>query len=129
MPGIAGIISQKPIPECARLVVAMAATLRHEDFYTTGNFAAPELGVCAGWAAHGHSFADNQVFQNEAKDIALVFSGECFVAAATKNLLRANGHSFSESGGDWLVHFYEEQGDKFFLQLPLRDLKDVVNVA
>ena len=83
------------------------------DFYTTGNFAAPELGVCAGWAAHGNSFADNQVFQNETKDIALVFSGECFVDAATKNRLRNNGHNFSESGGDWLVHFYEEQGESF----------------
>ena len=31
--------------------------------------------------------------------------------------LRQNGHTFSETGGDWLVHFYEEHGEKFFAEL------------
>jgi asparagine synthase (glutamine-hydrolysing) len=117
MPGIAGIISRQPAAEKARLVKTMAAVMRHEGFYATGSFAVPELGVCAGWLAHENSFADRPVFQNETKDIALVFSGECFPDAATKNRLRINGHNFSEAGGDWLVHFYEEQGETFFKNL------------
>jgi asparagine synthase (glutamine-hydrolysing) len=117
MPGIAGIISRKPAAESARLVKTMVASMRHESFYATGNFAAPELGVCAGWVAHENSFAAKQVFYNEQKDIALIFSGECFVDAEAKNQLRQNGHSFSEMGGDCLVHLYEKSSEKFFEKL------------
>jgi asparagine synthase (glutamine-hydrolysing) len=117
MPGIVGIISRKPAAESARLVQTMVATLRHERFYVTGDFAAPELGVGAGWIAHENSFAARQLFQNEAKDLTLVFSGECFVAAETKNQLKQAGHRFSDAGGDCLVHLYEELGEKFFENL------------
>src|ERR1700722_10797901 len=117
MPGIAGIISQKPAAENARLVKTMLATMRHESFYATRDFAAPELGVCAGWVAHKNSFADKQVFQNETEDITLVFSGECFVDAETKKQLKQNGHDFSETGGDCLAHLYEDEGEKFFERL------------
>ena len=114
MPGIAGIISLKsPAAECERTVRVMVATLRLERFYTAGTFSAPELGVFAGWTAHENSFADKQVFQNETKDIALVFAGECFVDAATKTELKQKGHAFA-GGGDCLVHLYEERGEKFF---------------
>ena len=117
MPGIVGIISRKPAAENARLVQTMAASMRHESFYVAGNFSARELGVCAGWIAHENSFAAKQVFQNEQKDITLIFSGECFVAAETKNRLKQNGHSFSETGGDCLPHLYEELGEKIFATL------------
>jgi len=114
MPGITGIISRKPAAGCERAMKTMAATLRHESFHPTGTFSVPELGVFAGWVAHENSFADKQVFQNETRDIALLFSGECFVEAKTKDRLRQNGHSFSSSGGDCLVHLYEDLGEKFF---------------
>ena len=105
MPGIAGIISRKPAAECERAVKIMTATMRHENFHTVGTFADPASGAYAGWVAHEKSFADGQVFQNETKDITLIFSGECFVDAGTKNRLRQNGHHFAE-GGDCLVHLY-----------------------
>ena len=117
MPGIVGIISRKPAAENARLVQTMVATLRHENFYVTGAFAAPELGVGAGWIAHENSFAANQVFQNEQKNITLLFSGECFVDAGAKSRLRQTGHSFTDTGGDCLPHLYEEQGETFFENL------------
>src|SRR5277367_6634897 len=98
MPGITGIISRKPAAECERAVKAMTAIMRHESFHTSGTFSVPELGVYAGWVAHENSFADGQVFQNETKDIALIFAGECFIDAATKNRLRQDGHGFSEDG-------------------------------
>ena len=117
MPGIAGIISRKPVADAARLAEAMTAVMRHEDFYRTGTLADAELGVCAGWVALEDSFASGQVFQNEQKDVSLILCGECFADAATKNRLRINGHVLSETGGDWLVHFYEEQGELFFEKL------------
>ena len=95
----------------------MVATMGREDFYTTGTYFAPELGVYAGWVALADSFAEHQVFLNENRDVALLFSGECFPGPETKGRLRQNGHQFSENDGDWLVHFYEEQGDDFFAGL------------
>jgi asparagine synthase (glutamine-hydrolysing) len=46
-----------------------------------------------------------------------LISGECFIEAAEKSQLKQKGHVFSEKAGDWLVHFYEEQGDAFFEKL------------
>lgn len=117
MPGIAGIISRRPASECQPLAKAMLASMEHEPFYTSGTYSIPELGLYTGWLAHANSFADKQVFQNEQTDIALVFSGECFVDAETKSRLKQNGHKIAESGGDCLVHLYEEQGKAFFENL------------
>jgi len=94
----------------------MTAMMRREKFHVSGTFAAPELGVFAGWVAHEHSFADGQVFQNETKDLALLFSGECFVADEIKASLRRGGHTFG-GGADCLVHLYEEQGERLFAEL------------
>lgn len=117
MPGIVGILSRRPAAECARLGQSMLATLQHESFYVSGEFAAPELGVWAGWVAHEYSFAAGQVFQNEQKDIALVFAGECFADLETIQRLKQAGHEIAATGGGWLVHLYEELGEHFFEKL------------
>src|ERR1700680_871497 len=78
MPGIVGIISQRPANTCQRLVKSMIASMEHERFYTSGTCFVPEMGVYSGWVALEGSFAAGQVFSNKQKDIALVFSGECF---------------------------------------------------
>jgi asparagine synthase (glutamine-hydrolysing) len=117
MPGIAGVISRKPAAENARIVNAMIATMWHERFYVTGTVAASEPGVAAGWLAHPDSFAAGQIFQNEQKDLVLVFSGECFIPAETKSFLKQQGHVFSDTGGDCLVHLYEEHGERFLENL------------
>src|SRR5713101_5119599 len=75
------------------------------------------MGIYAGWVAHEDSFAAGQVFFNERKDIALLFSGECFVDPETGAELKRKGHELGEAAGSWLVHFYEEQGDRFFEKL------------
>jgi asparagine synthase (glutamine-hydrolysing) len=80
-------------------------------------YAAPEMGVYAGWISLEKSFAAGQVFFNERKDIALLFSGECFVDPETRAELNRKGHELGEAAGNWLVHLYEEQGDRFFEKL------------
>jgi len=117
MPGIVGIISYRPSAECQDLVKSMVASMKHEPIYASGTYAAPEMGVYGGWVAHESSFAARQVFFNERKDIALLFSGECFVDPGTGAELKGKGHELGEAAGSWLVHFYEEQGDRFFEKL------------
>lgn len=116
MPGIAGIISNRPPEECQRLVRAMVLSTKHERFYTSGVYAAANLGVCAGWIAHENSFAAGQPFLNEQRDIALILSGECFVDPETRIGLRQKGHEIRDNN-DWLVHLYEEEGERFFEKL------------
>ena len=115
MPGIVGIITQRPSDECQRLVKSMVISMEHEPFYDSGTHS--EMGIYAGWVAHGDSFAAGQVFFNEEKDIALLFSGECFADPETGAELKRKGHELGEAAGSWLVHFYEEQGDRFFEKL------------
>jgi len=117
MPGIVGMISQRPSEECQRLVTSMACSIMHESFYASGAHSVPEMGVYGGWVAHEHSFAAGQIFFNEQKDIALIFSGECFVDPEMRAGLSGKGHELGESAGSWLAHFYEEEGDRFFEKL------------
>jgi len=95
----------------------MANTLRHESFYDSGVYSAPEIGIYAGWVAHESSFCARQPFFNERKDVVLLFSGECFVDLEILTDLRQKGHELEEAAGSWLVHLYEEQGDRFFGKL------------
>jgi asparagine synthase (glutamine-hydrolysing) len=116
MPGIVGIISGRPPAECESLVGTMIACMKHEPFYVTGTHSTPEMGVYAGWSAHKDSFAADQVFFNEQKDIALIFSGECFADPQIRSKLRQKGHRLTRNNY-WLVHLYEEEGDRFFEKL------------
>jgi len=95
----------------------MIAPMEHESFYTSGTYFVPEMGVYGGWVAHENSFAAGQVFFNERNDIALLFSGECFVDRETRDELKRKGHELGETAGSWLVHLYEEEGQRFFEKL------------
>lgn len=79
MPGIAGIFAKNQAPEatCA-LVQAMLASMQHEPTYVTGTCEDPQLGLYAGWVAHGGSFAAQQSGPANAQGLALAFAGECF---------------------------------------------------
>jgi len=116
MPGIAGIISQRPVEECQRLMKAMVLSMEHEPFYISGAYAAPTLGVYVGWVAHKNSFTAGQVFFNEQRDIALVLSGECLADREVRSALKRKGHGF-EKTSDSLVHLYEEEAEQCFEKL------------
>jgi asparagine synthase (glutamine-hydrolysing) len=117
MPGIVGVIGIRPVEHCQRLVESMVAAMKHEPFYSSGTYSVPEMGVYTGWVAHQNSFAADQVFFDEHKDIALTFSGECFADSTTLDDLRQKGHEFGRNDSDWMVHLYEEEGDQFFEKL------------
>src|SRR5438552_14854556 len=117
MPGIAGLIGRQPSDTCQRLVEQMIATMRHEKFYESGTYSAPELGIFGGWTALEGSFADCQPIRSERDDIAMLFSGECFSDRETRAQLKQRGHRFDDGNASWLVGLYEEKGDSFFEQL------------
>ena len=102
MPGIVGIISRQPPEECESQVRLMIASMLHEPFYQCGTHIAPEMGIYAGWVAHENSFPANQVFLSEDGNLALLFSGECFLDSETEALLRRRGRTIDRNNGAWL---------------------------
>jgi asparagine synthase (glutamine-hydrolysing) len=117
MPGIVGIVSQRPFEECQSLVKAMVGPMAYEPFYDSGVYSVPEMGIYAGWVAHENSLGAGQPFFNERRDVVLLLSGECFVDPETRTSLRRKGHELEQAAGSWLVHLYEEEGDRFFEKL------------
>lgn len=118
MPGIVGIIGWQLAPEeSAARVARMTRALVHEPFHQSGTTAFPELNIQAGWVAHAGSLAANQVFWNESRKVALLFAGECFITPEFRARLLQSGHAVGSEAGAWLVHAYEELGEKFFAEL------------
>lgn len=117
MPGIVGIISQKPSKGYSPLVESMVQCLKHEPFYADGTYTNKELGLWSGWTCHEGAFADCLPIWNEKKDICLLFSGEDFADQADIDSLRTRGHEFSSGDASYLVHLYEEMGSGFFEKL------------
>jgi len=117
MPGIVGIVSQKPSKEYSPLVERMAKCLMHEPFYTDGIYINEEIGVWLGWVNHEGSFADCLPIWNEKRDICLLFSGEDFTDQADIDALKMRGHEFNPGDASYLVHLYEEMGSQFLEKL------------
>jgi asparagine synthase (glutamine-hydrolysing) len=117
MPGIVGIISQRPAEECQSLVKSMVSSMEHESFYDSGMYSVPEMRIYAGWVAHENSLGAGQPFFNERRDVVLLLSGECFVDPEIRTDLQRRGHGLGQAAGSWLVHLYEEEGNQFFEKL------------
>ena len=117
MPGIVGIISQRPSKQNHALVKSMAKCLMHESFYTEGTYVNEELGLWLGWVNHEGSFSDCIPIWNENKNICLFFSGEDFADQADIDALRMRGHEFGPDDASYLVHMYEEMGCAFLEKL------------
>jgi asparagine synthase (glutamine-hydrolysing) len=119
MPGIVGFISRRPAApwEAESQVEQMLNVMRYEPTYVSGRYSSPEMGIYAGWIAHGGSFASNQIFQDEQRKVALLFSGECFLDSETYSFLLHRGHAIDSGIGSWLIPLYLEQSDGFFEHL------------
>ncbi len=117
MPGLVGIVSQRPSEESYALVKSMVKCLMHEPFYAAGTYVNEELGLWSGWTCHKGTFADCLPIWNEKKDICILFSGEDFADQADIDALKMRGHEFGSDDASYLVHLYEELGCAFLEKL------------
>jgi asparagine synthase (glutamine-hydrolysing) len=117
MPGVVGIISQRPAHECESLVRAMVSSMCYESFYVSGMCSVPELGVYGGWVAHESSFAAGQNTGDVKSDFALLFSGECF--GADRDLVelyrKQEARCFRELNGLFSGFLVDKRSRKMFL--------------
>jgi asparagine synthase (glutamine-hydrolysing) len=108
MPGIFGLITDKPREWAEPQLLRMLKVLRHESFYATGTWIDEACGIYVGWTARENSFSDRMPVQNERGDLVLVFSGEEYPEPGTARHLKDRGHEFRAEGPSYLVHLYEE---------------------
>jgi asparagine synthase (glutamine-hydrolysing) len=101
MPGIAGIISQRPPADCNARLRPMLDTMRHEDFYKMAARSFPEMGVYAGAVTFENG---DGIFSDESKSVVLIFSGECFCDSKIAD-------------GQKLIEFYKNAGGAFIGRL------------
>lgn len=117
MPGIVGIIGKGTSSDDGRLVSEMIRCMMHEPFYNQCTYVDGDLGIYAGWVGHRNSFSDCMPVWNETKDVCLLFAGEEFVERSDIERLQTRRHACGVEQADYLVHWYEEQGEKFLQQL------------
>jgi asparagine synthase (glutamine-hydrolysing) len=116
VPGIAGIISQRPSVENGRVIEQMVRSMSHESTYTSGTYSNESMRLWAGWVSHGGSFSDCLPAWNEAHDICLIFSGEHFADPGETRSLQAGSQRLREDASH-LVRLYEKDGRRFFEKL------------
>jgi asparagine synthase (glutamine-hydrolysing) len=112
MPGIVGLITQKPRDWAESQVARMVATMRHEPFYVSGTWIDESLGIYVGWVARKDSFADGMPLRNERGDV-LIFAGEDYSEPGTARRLKEKGHDCEEGGPSYLIHLYEDDANFF----------------
>ena len=117
MPGITGIIGAALLKDGARALPMMAKAMLHEGFCTSGTYENNLLEIGVGWVCLEGAFCDCLPVWNERKDICLIFSGEHFPDKGVVEQLRSRGHECDGKNAGYLVHLYEEHGDRFFEML------------
>jgi asparagine synthase (glutamine-hydrolysing) len=117
MPGIAGIIRKAPYNGVECDLNQMIETMRHEDFYQSGQYVRKDLGLYAGWAYHEASFADCMPLVSRNEDVVLIFHGENYLNDETLLRLRRSRSGANHLTAAYLIDLYEELGDSFFPQL------------
>jgi asparagine synthase (glutamine-hydrolysing) len=117
MPGIVGFISAAGGEDRQVMLDRMVGCMMHEPFYFKGTLIQKELGLGIGWVCHKGSFSDCLPIWNERQDACLIFTGEHFGDDADIEMLRKRGCDCSPNDARWLIHLYEESGDRFFEKL------------
>ena len=114
MLGICGIIGKNSIEEGLSELAQMTTCMMHESFYTSGTYTNEHFGLCVGWVNRSEAFDDRIPVWNESKDVCLFFSGENYADKELIGKLISQGHKFDSTNYSYLVHLYEENGEKFF---------------
>lgn len=114
MPGLTGIISPYQPAKNRDALDIMVRSMVHETFHVPGTFLKESAGIVAGWVNPTGTFSDCLPVWNETNDVCLLFTGEVFPDDQEIAALKAKGHRCNACDASYLVHQYEELGDKFF---------------
>ncbi|MGB5157629.1 MAG: asparagine synthase-related protein [Desulfobacterales bacterium] len=117
MPGIAGIISKKPIQINEPTLDTMIGAMYYEDFYTSGKYLNEQMGVYVGWTVHKESFADCLPIYNKEKDVILICYGENHANSDVLQIVKSKDHDVTTLNASYLIHLYEDDTQEFLKKL------------
>ncbi|HWF90731.1 MAG TPA: hypothetical protein VN684_00535 [Terriglobales bacterium] len=98
MPGIVGLITQRPRQQAEAELQRMVRAVCHESFYKTGMWVDESLGVYVGWSVQQGTFSEAMPVQNGLDGPTLIFSGEEYSNSATDGALGNDGGETNGSG-------------------------------
>ncbi len=107
MPGIVGLITNKPRHLAEQQLRTMVAALCHDSSYQSHTWIEESVGIYVGWVTRKSRLADSFPVRNERGNLRLVFAGEEYPEPGTSLRLKNLGHHL-ESEYDYLVHLAEE---------------------
>ncbi len=98
MPGIVGLITERPREWAEERLADMVKRLLHEPFYLHDTWCDESLGVYVGWVAIKNSFAEEMPLQNERGDVTLVLSGDEYPNPDVLRRLKDGGYNVKQEG-------------------------------
>lgn len=113
MPGITGIITKNARGNEEQMLHIMVQTMMYEPFYRKGKYIDAKGGYFIGYTVIEGAFADCMPIYNETKDLLMFLTGETFMDSALIAELKTR-HTFDTNNANYLIHLYEELGDRFF---------------
>lgn len=114
MPGITGILTHPDSRDASVILREMAGVMMHEEHYSMHRCELPRLGIHAASVNLRSSPSDCMPIWTENRDKALLLSGECFVDRDVIQALITRGHTCALEGPQWVIHKYEEEGERLF---------------
>jgi asparagine synthase (glutamine-hydrolysing) len=116
MPGLAGLLTRRPVDKARLLVSQMTTSMQHETFHVAGTYSVPDLGIFAGWVALEDSLGRYQPLLSQRGDVVVLLAGECLAdndSGAPAGYWRGQ----RDDRVSWLIELYEKAGDQFFERL------------
>lgn len=114
MPGIVGFLNNIDKKDNQQLLDTMIQSMMHENFYKKASHIDYDRGWYCGSVAFDGSYADFGPFFNDARDIALLLTGECFCDRNTNTAFSGNGYYLDPK---YILVLYEKEGPGFVKHL------------
>ncbi len=115
MPGIAGIIRRGAYPQVRQELQVMTEAMRHQEFYTGGQYVDEHCGLYLGWLAHPGSLGACMPLVSRDKQLLIILVGEHFPGFEVKR--SSSGIQLSDECKQELFSLYEESEDEFLRSL------------
>jgi asparagine synthase (glutamine-hydrolysing) len=117
MPGLFGVITQRPPDEVRAEIGLMLSCVKHEPFYATGSYSVESQGLYVGWTVHERSFSDCMPIVDSAHNRTMFFSGQHFPDENVLSSLRSKGSEGNFKDTSYLLDAYELDKRGFFSSL------------
>jgi asparagine synthase (glutamine-hydrolysing) len=115
MPGICGLVSQRPGTDLSATLGEMVRRLKHNPWYVTERHVEPAAGLALARVSLGFVNTAEQPASNEDRSLLALMDGEVYDYEEQRQRLAAAGHTFrGTSHAELLLHGYEAEGPKFF---------------